>query len=347
MADERNRWLDRAAAERLLCGEPPVGPDADQQTRAEVARLRAVLAAVAPQAPAGRELPGEAAALAAFRMARATAAPAEGAPTAGVRVAAAGADEPLIDLSPAPLVRIPAQRRRATPMRLGLAAALASVAVGGLAAAAGGLLDGTTHDSAAPGPAVSVSADADPAPSGDVSGPTPAPPLPPTPLRDRDGSSASPGASRVPGTDGRTDAGGVPGFTSGPSGTGSATTGTGGSGGHDTVTDGTSGASGTTEGGGKDPDKDRDKELRLQGKDLCGDYRAGRLTGERREKLIKLAKSVSQIPGFCDSLLDGPGGTTKSGADGSGAGAPGSGPGGVLPAPTLLPGGSLRFRTPA
>ncbi|MFF1559155.1 hypothetical protein [Streptomyces sp. NPDC058279] len=341
MADERNRWLDRAAAERLLRGEPPVGPDADQQTRAEVA-LRAALGALAQPPPAGRELPGEAAALAAFRAAH----------PAGARSGAArpvrafpigGADEPLVELSPAPLVRIPAQRRRGTPLRLGLAAALASVAVGGLAAAAGGLLDGNTHDSAAPGPAVSVSADADPAPSGDASGPTAAPPLWPSPLRDGDGASASPGASRQPGTDGRKDAGGVPGFTSGPAGTGSATTGTGGSDGHDTVTDGSSG----TADGGKDKNKDSDKELRLQGKDLCGDYRAGRLTGERREKLIKLAKTAAQIPHFCEGLLDGPGGTTKSGADGSGAGTPGRDTGGLPPAPTQLPGGSLRFRTPA
>lgn len=214
MADERNRWLDRAAAERLLRGEPPVGPDADEQARADAARLRAALAALAP-APAGRELPGEAAALAAFRTFHA-------APARLTDVdphAAADAREPLIDLSPAPLVRTPAQRRRSAPLRFGLAAALASVAVGGLAAAASGLLDGSTHDSAAPGPAVSVSADADPTPSGDVTAPTPGPQ--PTPLRDREGAAPSPGASRLPGTEGRKDPG-VPGSTPGPAGTGTA-----------------------------------------------------------------------------------------------------------------------------
>ncbi|WP_329197696.1 MULTISPECIES: hypothetical protein [unclassified Streptomyces] len=340
MADERNRWLDRAAAERLLRGEPPVGPDADEQARADAARLRAALAALAP-APAGRELPGEAAALAAFRTFHA-------APARLTDVdphAAADAREPLIDLSPAPLVRTPAQRRRSAPLRFGLAAALASVAVGGLAAAASGLLDGSTHDSAAPGPAVSVSADADPTPSGDVTAPTPGPQ--PTPLRDREGAAPSPGASRLPGTEGRKDPG-VPGSTPGPAGTGTAGTGTDGSGGRNDFTGGTSGATdgSSTDGGDRDKDK-KDGELRLQGKDLCGDYRAGRLTGDRREKLIKLAKTVAQIPHYCADLLDGPGGTTKSGSAGPGASTPGGDKGGVLPAPTLLPGGALGFRTPA
>ncbi|MGW7103477.1 hypothetical protein [Streptomyces sp. NPDC054838] len=345
MADERNKWLDSAAAERLLRREPPVGPDADQQTRADAARLRAALTALVPPVPVGRELPGEAAALAAFRAARAAGARAEDPPRAEPD-RRAFADEPLVDLSPAPLVRIPAQRRRGTPLRLGLAAALASVAVGGLAAAASGLLDGSTHDSAAPKPAVSVSADADPAPSGDASGFTPAPPLRPTPLRDGDGATPSPGASRLPGTDGRKDPGGASGFTSGPAGTGTATTGPDGSGGHDGLADGTSGTTGSA-GKDKDADREKDKELRLQGKELCGDYRAGRLTGDRREKLIRLATTLAQVPHYCDGLLDGPGGTTKSGANGPDAGTPGPGPGGVLPAPTLLPGGSLRFRTPA
>ncbi|MFD2120595.1 hypothetical protein ACFSNO_14655 [Streptomyces cirratus] len=233
------------------------------------------------------------------------------------------------------------------PVRLGLAAALASVAVGGLAAAASGLLDGSTHDSAAPGPAVSVSADADPTPSGDVSDPTLGPQPQPTPLRDQGGVSPSPGASRFPGTDGRKDPG-VPASTPGPAGTGTSGTGTDGSGSQNDFTGGTSGApdGGSADGGDKDKDK-KDRELRLQGKDLCGDYRAGRLTGDRRERLIKLAKTVAQIPHFCADILDGPGGTTKSGSSGPGAATPGGDKGGVLPAPTLLPGGALRFRTPA
>ncbi|MBT2544555.1 hypothetical protein J7E99_28610, partial [Streptomyces sp. ISL-44] len=77
MADERDRWLDRAAADKLLRGEPvePVGPAADPRARREAARLRAALdslAQTAPAASAAGELPGEAAAVAAFRAAHGT-----------------------------------------------------------------------------------------------------------------------------------------------------------------------------------------------------------------------------------------------------------------------------------
>ncbi|WP_055493295.1 hypothetical protein [Streptomyces sp. TP-A0356] len=69
MADEQYRWLDRDAAERLLRGEPL---DAvDDETRARAAALAEALAALsATPPPTSAELPGEAAALAAFRAAR-------------------------------------------------------------------------------------------------------------------------------------------------------------------------------------------------------------------------------------------------------------------------------------
>ncbi|MFE3284778.1 hypothetical protein ACFXJJ_16870, partial [Streptomyces sp. NPDC059233] len=70
MADERDRrWLDEAAAEKLLRGEPlePLGPAADLRARAEAARLRAALDSLArPQVPEGAHV-GEAAAMATFR----------------------------------------------------------------------------------------------------------------------------------------------------------------------------------------------------------------------------------------------------------------------------------------
>lgn len=66
MAEEQHEWLDEDAAERLLRGEP-VDP-VDGQARTEAERLAAALGAVARSArPATGELPGEAAALAAFR----------------------------------------------------------------------------------------------------------------------------------------------------------------------------------------------------------------------------------------------------------------------------------------
>ncbi|MFE2673288.1 hypothetical protein ACFXEZ_05110, partial [Streptomyces hygroscopicus] len=81
--DHRYSWLDDSAAERLLRGEPVEGqPGApggrDGQSYAEAERLAAVLSAVAgaarPAAPSGASpLPGEDAAVAAFRAARAEA----------------------------------------------------------------------------------------------------------------------------------------------------------------------------------------------------------------------------------------------------------------------------------
>ena len=75
MADEQYRWLDRDTAERLLRGEPLDAVDADSRDQAD--RLTEALEALdalgmqtAEATPAGAELPGEAAALAAFRKAR-------------------------------------------------------------------------------------------------------------------------------------------------------------------------------------------------------------------------------------------------------------------------------------
>ncbi|MGA5580483.1 hypothetical protein ACPCIY_04770 [Streptomyces thermodiastaticus] len=76
MADEQYRWLDRDTAERLLRGEPPGTADTAVTARAErLARaLDSLTAGLCPEPPADEELPGEAAALAAFRKARAEAA---------------------------------------------------------------------------------------------------------------------------------------------------------------------------------------------------------------------------------------------------------------------------------
>ncbi|MEU7253325.1 hypothetical protein AB0A87_35185, partial [Streptomyces sp. NPDC045251] len=70
MADEQDRWLDRETAEILLRGESLEAVDPAARDRAE--RLAEALGALtAPPVPASEELPGEAAALAAFRKARA------------------------------------------------------------------------------------------------------------------------------------------------------------------------------------------------------------------------------------------------------------------------------------
>ncbi|MFJ3233430.1 hypothetical protein [Streptomyces sp. NPDC086787] len=126
--------MNHETAERLLRGESPevTGPAAAEQAE----RLAKALDALAADATvAGAELPGEEAALAAFRKARETA-PAE-------RPARA---------------RAPRRPRWARPVRLALAGALVAGTVGGVAVAAGtGVLPQPFGDHR-PGPAASVSA---------------------------------------------------------------------------------------------------------------------------------------------------------------------------------------------
>ncbi|MEU9038634.1 hypothetical protein AB0D45_27550 [Streptomyces sp. NPDC048352] len=335
MADEHNAWLDGATADELLRGGTPgpAGAGADPRARAEAARLRAALDALTPRA-AGGGLPGEEAALAAFRAARAEGAQAagSGAPAKPGPAGAGRADEPLVALAPVPPVRIPAQRRPATAARFGLAAALAGVAVGGIAAVAGaGLLDRAAHLTAGPAPAVSVSADSDPEPAGDTAGPTLVPQLRPTPSLGGDVPASSPDASRIPGTDSRTQPGTAPGPSATP---GTATAGGGGAAGSDGSRDDRFiDSGGATTDGGRDltgRDKPRPEEL-------CRDNRAKKLTDDRREYLSKLAGGAAKVQRFCATLLDGSTrGLPQSGAD------QGSAP---LPSPSSLTGGALGFRT--
>ncbi|MFD6226778.1 hypothetical protein ACFWFZ_07835 [Streptomyces sp. NPDC060232] len=303
MADERDRWLDEAAAEAFLRGGPtePVGPAADTRAAREAARLRAALdalGAMAVPAPTGTELPGESAAVDAYRAARGAAR------RAAVASGADGAGEPLVDLGrafPAP-APVPA-RRRARTVSFGLAAALASVAAGGLAAAAGaGLLDRARHDTAGPGPATSVSAGESPVPDAGTSAPPLTPKLLPTPLPD--GSNPASPATPSPGPDGRT----APGTTAGPD-TSTGTTTIGGGWGGD-MQDDRSGP-GDREGSrdtlgtgelGRDRQREQDSRLKV---DLCQEYRKGRLDDDRRERLSRLADGLLRIPAYCASVLDG------------------------------------------
>ncbi|MFF3861000.1 hypothetical protein [Streptomyces sp. NPDC002209] len=344
MADERNRWLDKAAAERVLRGGPAV-PGADRRAREAEARLRAALDMLAaPQPPAGVELPGEAAAVAAFRAARggavavgAASASASGASSVpGVSVMSAvpgmyapvGADAtPLVELGSAAAPPAVTASRRGRPARFALVAALAGVAVGSLAVAAGaGLLDRATHDTAGPAPAVSLSADENQTTAGDTAGPTLAPQLRPTPLRGTDGPVPGPGTAQTPGA----DAGAVPGFGTG-TGTGPGTS-AGGSAGQDDPGDRGTKDGKDTFAGGTTSLKDTDKQSRLKAVDLCEAYRSGHMTSDRRERLSKLAQGLARIPHFCEALLDGPNG---SGAPSVPRTADDGSP--VLKAPTFVP----------
>ncbi|KOG31916.1 hypothetical protein [Streptomyces resistomycificus] len=167
MADEQYRWLDRETAERLLRGESLEAVDAADRDRAE--RLAKTLGALSADPPrAGAELPGEAAALAAFRKARTDRVDdwvgdlaADGADEdAGARTALG--DRSRGRSSDAGLVRIGGpdpdgpRPRRARPLRLGLVAALAVGMVGGVAVAAGS--GALPFGEAEPDPAASVSA---------------------------------------------------------------------------------------------------------------------------------------------------------------------------------------------
>ncbi|MFJ3978490.1 hypothetical protein [Streptomyces sp. NPDC090021] len=329
MADERDRWLDEAAAEAFLRGGPtePVGPAADPRAATQAARLRAALDGLAAMAaaPTGGELPGEETAVEAYRAARG-AAPRTIVPSA----ADGGPGEPLVALGavlPAPAPT----RRRARTVSFGLAAALASVAAGGLAAAAGvGLLDRSRQDTAGPGPAMSVSAGESPVPDDGGDAPTVAPKLLPTPLPEGSdpgfapappsptvGGRAVPGTGTVPDTFPDTSA-------SGGSGRGPR---------DDQSGPGDREVSRDTLGTGElGKDRQREQESRLK-VDLCEEYRKGRLSDDRRERLSRLADGLLRIPAYCASVLDtDSGGTTRRDAP----------LGGTLRAPTLSPEGPQR-----
>ncbi|QQM41230.1 hypothetical protein [Streptomyces liliifuscus] len=153
MADEQYRWLDRDTAERLLRGEPLDAVDADSRDQAD--RLTEALEALdalgtqaAESTPADAELPGEAAALAAFRKARtgkngeqASLGPRTRPRSAAAAAAASSAasqissDAGLIHLG-RPTAHRHAPSRWGRPVRYGLAAALAAGMIGGAAMAA-------------------------------------------------------------------------------------------------------------------------------------------------------------------------------------------------------------------
>ncbi|GAA0305438.1 hypothetical protein GCM10010302_50120 [Streptomyces polychromogenes] len=344
MADEHKAWLDGATAEELLRGRAagPVGPDEDPRARAEAARLRAALDALVPQTADRGELPGEAAALAAFRAAHAHRAPAAAPPATASAAPAHGAggsgapEEPLVDLAPIPVVRIPAQRRYGAPARFGLAAALAGVAVGGIAAVAGtGLLDRAVHLTAGPAPAVSVSADSDPSPAGETSGPTPGPQLRPTP---EGGGFASPGPGFTLPPDGRarTPMDAAPSLPQPPGGLTTPGTGGGGAGGTDGTRNTFTDKNGHGASGGGDG-KDRDVQGKDRPEDLCRDHAANKLGADRKQDLVRIAGGLAKISRFCATLLDAP----RSGVPQSGTTDQG---GAVVPSPTLNPSGPLGFR---
>ncbi|WNI22890.1 hypothetical protein [Streptomyces sp. ITFR-16] len=339
MADEQYEWLDKDAAEKLLRREP-VDP-ADGRTRQEAERLAAALDEAARSAlPATRELPGEAAALAAFR-----AVPRPASRTAAARSVVAADDSAEAEvLAPVHIGRAasgagPAGSRGARPirwsrpLRFGLVASLACCAIGGVAVAAGsGMLPGP-FGRHTPAPATSVSAAASPQELGsglttddETSAPPPGAPDPGTPSPNAPDPGATtgaeterPGPTGPTGQSGRTD--GERGST-GEDRSGGATTGpadgTGDKGGEDRSGDGGDNGSGAWYA----------KTLKA-----CRDYRDGKLDDDRRRRLEALAKGARNLDRFCDRILgtdDDRGGDEQGGEGNSGPG--GGDASGSLPA---------------
>ncbi|MEU6553959.1 hypothetical protein ABZ915_27330 [Streptomyces sp. NPDC046915] len=198
MADEQYRWLNRKAAERLLRGESLEAVDSSAREQAE--RLAKTLGALSADATvADTELPGEEAALAAFRKARE--AREDAAAQSGAGHASGAPDGP----ADGGLIRIggrPRAARRpawARPVRLALTAALAVGTLGGVAMAAGSGVLPTPFRDETPGPAASASGTgtpdrppASPSPDGTPGGTSGL--LPPS-----GGASGPPGAGTSPG----------------------------------------------------------------------------------------------------------------------------------------------------
>ncbi|WP_217168805.1 hypothetical protein [Streptomyces sp. AC512_CC834] len=159
MADEQDKWLDRETAELLLRGEPLEGVDPAARERA--GRLVVALGALsAVPARTSEELPGEAAALAVFRKARAESADVSASAALAHGTAPRPSDAGLVRIGPrGDTVRRPRWNR---PLRLGLAAALTVGMVGGVAVAAGTGVLPTPFHSTEPEPAATVSAAASP-----------------------------------------------------------------------------------------------------------------------------------------------------------------------------------------
>lgn len=266
MADERYEWLDRDAAEKLLRGEPVRA--ADEHARVQAARLGAALRGAGAYRHRfdDGELPGEAAALAAFRKARADAAAPAGDSIGTVTVTRGG---------------VPVRGLRfGRPLRFGIAAALAGCALGGVAVAAGtGVLPTPFHRDHAPVPASSVTAAATPGPL-ETRGPE---------GETGDGSPRPPGSVSPP--------------PSPPAPSGGPTRTAPGDGGVTGTPDGNGGSDAAPTTPGSSPGKDSDVRRRIV--ETCKAYRSGRIDPERRKRLEELADGPDGVKKFCDRVLGG------------------------------------------
>ncbi len=329
MADDRYNWLDKDAAEQLLRGEPVIGPDSGGARE-----LRQLLdaAAAAGGGAARKELPGEDAALAAFRQARNGSAARRRKPVAGEQPVAAHTLR----------ADLPERTRLARPFRRGFAVALAACAIGGVAVAAGtGMLPTPFQGGGDPDPAASVSAAETP---GTFDTQEPGPQTEGTTEHTPDATpgqgTTPPGGSPTPGGDNDGAATGTPGDRPGP---------------EDTAGAGDNG----------DTPPDRDARQRYVER-LCRAYESGDHGGlDRRtiRRLERAAGGADKVHAFCRKYLrthqDGESG--GDGEDGYGGGKgdsqSGSGQGGgdedddehppAAPSTTPAPGASTSAPAPS
>ncbi|MFJ8446905.1 hypothetical protein [[Kitasatospora] papulosa] len=300
MADEQHQWLDADAAELLLRGESVESVDDHAATQAR--KLEAALLALRAPAPPDGELPGEKAAVAAFREV----------PRSGKRAgAAAGPAErrdglPAVRIGASPASPFRRRPRWTRPVRYGLAVSLAGCALGGVAVAGGtGMLAVPFIGHGSPVPAASVSAAASPEELGaevpDAGQPSPLPSAPARPP-------SSPAPSDVP------DAGTPDG--DGPTGQGGGgATDRADGGAQDDGTDGTDGAQDGAD-GRRTPERSP-AEVYRKSLTACRAYREDTLSREEESRLLELAGGESNLDRFCDRLL-GVGG--RDGGDGKGEG---------------------------
>ncbi|MFJ5797506.1 hypothetical protein [Streptomyces decoyicus] len=299
MADDRYDWLDKDTAERLLRGEQVSARHGDGAH--ELEQLLEAAAAVAARAPETVELPGEEAAVAAFRQAVRHG--------SGARNRTAGAPPP--GVRTAHTADLAERTRLGRPVRRGFAVALAACAIGGVAVAAGTGVLPTPFRGGDPAPASSVSAVETPGPfrtgepgaqTDGTTGQTPdagpgrkssEPPESPTP-------GSSPGASKNPG-----------------SGTPSGGTGRG------------SDKPGGSDGKGTDPGRGDTKNFLLA---LCQNYESGKRDAMDRDTLRRLERKAGgpeKVHVFCRAYLaryqNGGGSGSDDGFGGGTGGSGGSG----------------------
>lgn len=297
MADERYEWLDKDAAERLLRGEPvdPVGGRSCTDAERLVAALEAAARATRP---ATAELPGEAAALTAFRAAgrsarAGTRANAEGR-SAGAEAlapvligAAAGGSVPYATASGA--TGRTRSARWSRPVRFGLVASLAGCALGGVAVAAGtGMLPGPFGGNT-PLPAASVSAEATPEElgSGLTTDETAQPPPSASPKGHPSKPPVSPSSPAENRDHGRSDRTTEPGGDKRKPG-------------------GATGSPGGTRSGKQteSPWNEASGDWSAKALQACRDYRDGKLSEKRRQKLEALANGARNLDRFCDRVIE-------------------------------------------